>query len=182
MRTILLAASLLFQVGPQPTVQQLAREARAAYDAKDYATFVAKTEQASKLAPADVWVLYNLACGQALAGRRDDALKTLDTLAARKVRFDLDAEGDFSSLRGSAGYRKVSDRMKKLRDEKVSSSAVAFRIPEKGMVPEVIAYDAKTRAVFVGSIRKRKIVRVTPDGKASDFVSSGREGLRGVLG
>ncbi len=182
MRTILLAASLLFQVGPPPTVQQLAREARAAYDAKDYATFVAKTEQASKLAPADVWILYNLACGQALAGRRDESLKTLDTIAARKVRFDLDAEGDFASLRGSAGYRKVSDRMKKLGDEKVSSSAVAFRVPEKGLVPEGIAYDSKTRAFFVSSIRKRKIVRVTPDGKASDFVSSGRDGLRAVLG
>ena len=182
MRTILLAASLLFQVGPLQTQQQLAREARAAYDAKDYVTFVAKTEQAAKLAPADVWVLYNLACGQALAGRRDEALKTLDTLAARRVRFDLDAEGDFASIRGGAGYRKVSDRMKKLGDVKVSSSAVAFRIPEKGLVPEGIAYDAKTRSFFVSSIRKRKIVRVTPDGKASDFVSAGRDGLRSVLG
>jgi sugar lactone lactonase YvrE len=182
MKTILLAASLLFQVGPPPSLQDLARQARAAYDAKDYVTFMAKTEQAAKLAPADVWVLYNLACGQAQAGRRDDALKTLDTLAARKVRFDLDAEGDFASLRESAGYRKVSDRMKKLADDKVSSSTVAFRIPEKGLVPEGIAYDSKTRAFFVSSIRKRKIVRVTPDGKASDFVSSGRDGLRAVLG
>ena len=179
---ILLAAAASATAAAQTTQQQLAREARAAYDAKDYVTFVAKTEQAAKLAPADVWVLYNLACGQALAGRRDEALKTLDTLAARRVRFDLDAEGDFASLRGSADYRKVAERMKKLGDEKVSSSGVAFRIPEKGMVPEGIAYDSKTRNFFVSSIRKRKIVRVTPDGKASDFVSSGRDGLRGVLG
>ena len=179
---IFVAAAVSATAAAQTTQQQLAREARAAYDAKDYATFVAKTEQAAKLAPADVWVLYNLACGQALAGRRDEALKTLDTLASRKVRFDLDAEGDFASLRGSAGYRKVSDRMKKLAEDKVSSSAVAFRIPEKGLVPEGVAYDSKTRSFFVGSIRKRKIVRVTPDGKASDFVSSGRDGLRGVLG
>jgi sugar lactone lactonase YvrE len=166
----------------QPSVADLSREARAAYDKKDYATFLAKTEQAAKLAPADVWVLYNVACGQAMAGRPDDALKTLDTLAARRVRFDLDAESDFASIRGSAGYRQVAERMKKLGDEKISGSAVAFRIPEKGLVPEGIAYDSKTGSFFVSSIRKKKIVRVAKDGKTSDFVASGRDGLRGVLG
>src|SRR4029079_6664238 len=102
--------------------------------------------------------------------------------AERRVRFDLDAENDFASLRGSAGYRKVADRMKKLGDLKISGSTVAFRIPDKGLVPEGIAFDSKSGSFFVSSIRKRKIVRVAADGKASDFVASGRDGLRGVLG
>jgi sugar lactone lactonase YvrE len=72
--------------------------------------------------------------------------------------------------------------MKKLGEEKIAGSAVAFRIPEKGLVPEGIAFDSKSGSFFVSSIRKRKIVRVAPDGKASDFVASGRDGLRGVLG
>lgn len=168
--------------GEQPTQQDLAREARAAYDKADYATFLAKTQAASKIAPGDVWVLYNLACAQAITGKRAEAVQTLNTLADRRVRFDLDAESDFVSLRESAGYRKVAERMKKLGDGKISESSVAFRIPEKGLVPEGIAFDSKTGSFFVGSIRKRKIVRVTADGKASDFVPSGRDGLRGVLG
>ena len=183
MTTIVLAATLLFAAAaPQPTLQDLAREARAAYDKADYATFLAKTQAAANLAPGDVWVLYNLACGQAITGKHAEAVKTLDTLADRRVRFDLDAEEDFVSLRQNPGYRKVADRMKKLGDLKISESAVAFRIPEKGLVPEGIAFDSKTGSFFVSSIRKRKIVRVAPDGKASDFVASGRDGLRGVLG
>jgi sugar lactone lactonase YvrE len=182
---VITAAFLLtvaLALAQQPTQQDLARESRAAYDKADYATFLAKTQEAARLAPGDVWVLYNVACGQAITGKPAEAVATLDTLAERRVRFDLDAENDFASLRGSAGYRKVADRMKKLGDLKISGSTVAFRIPEKGLVPEGIAFDSKSGSFFVSSIRKRKIVRVAPDGKASDFVASGRDGLRGVLG
>jgi sugar lactone lactonase YvrE len=181
--TIVLALALLFGNLAQLRAQQdLAREARAAYDKADYATFLAKTLAASKLSPGDVWVLYNVACGQAITGKRAEAVKTLDTLVQRRVRFDVEAENDFASLRDSADFRKVSDRMKKLGDLRIAESAVAFRIPEKGLVPEGIAYDSKIRSFFVSSIRKRKIVRVAPDGTASDFVPSARDGLRGVLG
>lgn len=88
----------------QTTQQQLAREARAAYDKADYATFLAKTQAASKLSPGDVWVLYNVACGQAITGKRAEAVKTLDTLVKRRVRFDLEAENDFASLRDGADF------------------------------------------------------------------------------
>ena len=185
-RLIVVAAGFLLAVAlalaQQPTVADLSREARAAYDKKDYATFLEKTSQASKLAPADVWILYNVACGQALTGRRAEAVKTLETLAARRVRFDVNGESDFAPLRRSPDFRRVADRMKELADLRISGSAVAFRIPEKGLVPEGIAFDSKTGAFFVSSIRKRKIVRVAPDGTASDFVASGRDGLQGVLG
>jgi DNA-binding beta-propeller fold protein YncE len=165
-----------------PTPQDLAREARAAYDKADYATFLEKTDASARLAPGDVWVLYNLACGQALTGKRDDAVRTLDTLADRGVRFDLEAEADFSSLRNRADFRRTAERMRDLGNLHIWKSTVAFRIPEKGLVPEGVAFDSKTGSFFVGSIRKKKIVRVAKDGKASDFVPSGRDGLRGVLG
>ena len=58
----------------------------------------------------------------------------------------------------------------------------AFRIPEKDLIPEGIAYDPADRALFVGSLNKRKIVRVAPDGKAADFVASDQDGLGPVLG
>jgi len=166
----------------QPTPQDLAREARAAYDKGDYETFFEKTLAAAKLAPGDVWLLYNLACGQALAGKRDEAVRTLDTLADRGVRFDLEAEGDFASLRNRADFRKAAERMRSLGDLQIGKSTVAFRIPEKGLVPEGLAFDSKTGSFFVGSIRKKKVVRVARDGRVSDFVASGRDGLRGVLG
>lgn len=55
-------------------------------------------------------------------------------------------------------------------------------IPEPDMIPEGIAFDPATKILYVGSIRKRKIVAVSPEGRVSDFVSSARDGLWSVLG
>jgi sugar lactone lactonase YvrE len=55
-------------------------------------------------------------------------------------------------------------------------------IPEPDLIPEGIAYDAATRTLYVSSIRKRKIVALSPEGKARDFVASGQDGLWSVLG
>ena len=61
--------------------------------------------------------------------------------------------------------------MSALRVQKASTSSVAFRLPLKGAIPEAIAYDSKTNAYFVSSVRKRKIVRVNAKGAANDFVT-----------
>ncbi|HTH55774.1 MAG TPA: hypothetical protein VL728_06985 [Cyclobacteriaceae bacterium] len=59
---------------------------------------------------------------------------------------------------------------------------VAFRIPEKDLIPEGISYDATTRSFFVSSINRRKIVKVDEQRKVTDFVSSGQDGIGEVLG
>jgi sugar lactone lactonase YvrE len=56
----------------------------------------------------------------------------------------------------------------------------AFRLREAGLVPEGIARDGTSRAFFVGSIKKRKIVRFL-DGKIDDFVPTAR-GFHAFLG
>jgi DNA-binding beta-propeller fold protein YncE len=59
---------------------------------------------------------------------------------------------------------------------------VAFRLAEVDLVPEGLAYDPVTKAFFVGSTYKRKIVRLDAAGRVSDFTSEGQDGLRAVLG
>lgn len=59
---------------------------------------------------------------------------------------------------------------------------VAFVIPDKELIPEGIAYDPSSNSLFVGSIQKQKIIRITSDGKITDFVPTGREGILQVLG
>ncbi len=72
--------------------------------------------------------------------------------------------------------------MEALRKQRVSSgAAVAFTIREKELAPEGVAYDPVTKAFFVASVRKGKVVRIGPDGKTSDFVPPG-SGLRSALG
>ena len=168
---------------PQKSSAELAREARAAYDKGDKATFLAIYEEIARRRPGDVYVLYNLACGQALNGKTADAERTLLQIAELRAVSDLDADTDFDSIRKTEGYRKAAAKMKALRTERISSGAVvAFTIPEKGLVPEGVAYDPVTKSFFVSSIRKRKVYRIDASGKASVFVAPREGGLRTAAG
>jgi len=167
---------------PPKTAFQLQKDAREAYDRGDKAAFLKDYEEAARLRPGDVWILYNLACAQAINGKTDAALATLRDFAAHRVVADLDGDKDFESIRQTEGYRQVVAAMAALRRERISSGAtVAFTIHEKELAPEGVAYDPATKAFFVASVRKGKIVRIGPDGKVSDFVPHGA-GLRSALG
>jgi sugar lactone lactonase YvrE len=188
MITALLIAAAL-SLTPEPasdaskSVADLQREARAAYDKGDKARFLAIYEDLAKRRPGDAYLLYNLACGQAINGQADAAGKTLLQLAALRAASDIDADTDFDSIRRTAAYRAAAAKMKAVRDERVSSGVeTAFTIPEKGLVPEGVAYDPKTKSFFVSSIRKREIFRVDASGKSSVFVAPREGGLRSAAG
>jgi DNA-binding beta-propeller fold protein YncE len=159
------------------------RLARESYDAGDMAAFLAYTQKASELRPGDVWILYNLACGQARNGQTEAAVSTLQDFARHRVVAELDADTDLESIRSSPGYKKVVADMAELRKESVSSGATrAFVIPEKGFIPEGVAYDPVSKSFFVSSVARRKILRIDARGKISEFVAPRRDGLRSALG
>ena len=161
----------------------LVKEARAAYDRGDKAAFLAIYEELARRRPGEVFTLYNLACGQALNGRAEAAVRSLEDILAHRVASNLDADTDFDSIRQTEGYRRVANRMAALRKDRVSSgAALAFTIPEKGFVAEGVAWDPVTKAFFVSSVRHRRIVRIGRDGQVTDFVATGRDGLRSALG
>lgn len=58
----------------------------------------------------------------------------------------------------------------------------AFIVEERDLIPEGIAYDPAEKAFYLSSIYKRKIVKITSNGKASDFISSGTDEIEQVLG
>jgi sugar lactone lactonase YvrE len=61
-------------------------------------------------------------------------------------------------------------------------SQVAFKIEERELIPEGIAYDSHARIFYIGSTYKRKIVSVDEKGVVRDFTDEGQEGLLGALG
>lgn len=61
-------------------------------------------------------------------------------------------------------------------------ASVAFRVDEKDLIPEGIAHDPRTGSFFLSSINKRKVVAISPTGKASDFVKTGQDGVLETLG
>ena len=154
--------------------------ATAARQAKDYERFLSESRIVQGLAPRSLRAAYNVACGHALLGQEKEALAILDRLARMGVAFDLARDDDFARITAAPGFQDVVKRMAAL-DARVGSSSVAFTIAEKDLLPESVAHDPKTGAFFVSSVHKRKIVRVGGDGKASDFVPEGRDGLLSTL-
>jgi dipeptidyl aminopeptidase/acylaminoacyl peptidase len=155
----------------------------AAYDAadaarvlQDWATLLEECRKLVSLAPQSVRTRYMLASALSLNGDKAEALKVLDGIAALGVRFDLRGDPDFASLQGMPEFASIVERMQDLT-KPIGRSAPAFTLPQKDLLAEGVAHDAKTGAFFVSSVHRRKIVKVDPDGRATDFVKEGDYGL-----
>lgn len=159
---------------------KLERQATEDYKAKDYTKFLENIRRASKLRPNHPRLLYNLADAYALNNKPEDALKILKRLAAMDLFFDAGKDDDFNSLFDSPEFKAIQNEFAE-NQKAVNKSQKAFSIPEKDLITEGIAYDAKTKRFFVSSIHKRKIVAIDKRGKVSDF-SFEADGLWSVSG
>jgi sugar lactone lactonase YvrE len=156
------------------------KKALAAYQAKDWPAFLENAKQASALRPGEPRILYTLACAQARNGHASEAAKILEGLIGRTLDFGSATDDDFAAVRDAPEFAGVRRGLAGLA-RPLGGSAVAFRLPEKDLLTEGIAYDPASKAFFVSSVHRRKIVRRTPDGKVSDFVREGQDGIHGVL-
>ena len=143
------------------------------------------TQEADRLrgfmaeAPGNGGVMYRLAQALARAGQAEEAVRWLSTALDQGLDLDL-ADPAFQPLASRSDFAEL--QVKTIGLAPVSTSRIAFRISDEQLIPEGIAWDAKTGDFFVGSLFRRKIVRVGADGRASDFASSGADGLQDVLG
>ena len=88
---------------------------------------------------------------------------------------------DFANSRGLA-FRNAVARLD-AREPRVANARVAFTLAgRRDLVPEGIAYDAVDDVFYVSSIYRRKVVRVTRDGRVTDFVAEAADGMLGGLG
>jgi hypothetical protein len=147
---------------PEPRWRVLNRMAREAVQSKDYTKLRATLLELRPLIPGNPRIAYNLAASEARLGNREAALVVLRDLAGMGLIYDLAADEDFASLRESPEFLKVLEGVARNRGP-VSGALPAFPIPGLDLIPEDIAYDAKTRRFFLSSVRQGKIF--TSDGK-----------------
>jgi DNA-binding beta-propeller fold protein YncE len=184
--TVLLAvaAGLAWTVGAAQSrapVMERYRQGAEAMRKKDYAAAVQHLSAAVAGAPSHPGLMAELARAEALSGVRDAALVRLE--AALKLGSGLDVVDDPSmapTLAGDAAgpVRRAAEALR----TPVSTSHEGFRLAQRDLIPEGIAYDPVGKHFYVGSIHRRKIVRVDAAGRATDFVREGQDGLLAVLG
>src|SRR5262249_36047911 len=130
--------------------------------------------------PDNPELIFRLASASSLVGNKDDAMAGLARLAGMKVLENLDRP-DFDAVKDLPAFRSVRERMNGLR-ARVGESQTAFHLAEKDLITEGLTRDPSSGDFFVGSVHKRKIVRVTKRGQATDFTAEKQDGLWAVLG
>jgi sugar lactone lactonase YvrE len=181
-----LALLLLAPAAPQAAqpsraaLEEAVQKARAAHDAKDYPALLRWSERVAGLAPHSTRALYNLACAHALSGHAAQSIALLDRLTRMGVATGAEKDADFDGIRAQPAFQAVLERAKTLA-ARVGSSPVAFTLPETDLITEGLAYDPRTKAFFVSSVRKRKVVRRDAAGAVSDFTRP-TDNLMSVVG
>lgn len=144
------------------------RAAVQAYEARDLPAFLEHAREAQALRPAHGGVTYALASAFALTGDTAGAFATLRHFAALGYSADLAADSDFVRLRGNEAYAELTRRLER-NGEPVVASRVAFELPQRELLTEGIAHDARDDVFYVGSVHQSKIFRVTRKGTVSEF-------------
>jgi sugar lactone lactonase YvrE len=126
-------------------------------------------------------VLFDMAIDYARAGNTQKSLSLLEEALVNTPWLDPSQEEVFQPLYGCAAFQKLVARVQQ-KYPPVTASHVVHTIPQKDLIPEGLASDSTDGTFYMSSIFHRKIVKIAPDGKISDFVAEAQDGLLGVLG
>lgn len=158
----------------------LAREAAAAAEAKDPAAYLSLMERAVGLRPDFPRMLVNLAAAQVANDRADEAVATLERLAALGLNSPVERSADFAVLRGrpefEAAVRKLAVNL-----QPKGAGDIIFSLREVTGLIEGIAWREKTGTFFFGDVNGRAVWRRGADGVLARFTPENDE-LLGVFG
>ena len=150
-------------------------------DAAEVREQIALVEKLQPIVPDRGAVLYFLSTAKQHLGETREALTLLKDCLALREGFDPSGDPAFLALKGSKEFDDLVERVH--RDfPLVAGARFAFATEEKDVIPEGLAYDEKQNLYYLSSLNRKKIVKITAEGRVSDFVPAGRDNLLPVLG
>jgi sugar lactone lactonase YvrE len=150
-------------------------------DAAEVREQIAVVEKLKTVVPDRGAVLFFLSIAKQHLGETREALALLKECMALREGFDPSGSPTFL---GSKGMKEFDDLVAAVRRDfpAVAQARLAFVTDEKDLIPEGLAYDAKQNLFYLGSLNRKKIVKIDAQGRVSDFVPADRYGLLPVLG
>lgn len=159
---------------------QLARDAATAAQDKDYPSYLAKMEAAIALRSDIPRMLVNLAAAQVANDRADEAIATLERLAALGLSSPVEKSPDFTPLRGRKDFDAVVKKLAANMHPK-GNGQTAFALREVSGLIEGIAWREKTGEFYFGDVNGRAVWTKNKDGILRRFTPEGDD-LFGVFG
>ena len=125
--------------------------------------------------------LFFLAKRYAQLGELQKSLEALKQCIALEEGFDPADSPALQALRSFPEFGELVEHVRR-RNPPVHLAHVAFTVSEKDLFPEGLAADWSRRLFYMGSMHRKKIVKITEAGEVSDFVKSGVYDLMPVGG
>src|SRR5882762_1912798 len=168
----------------QEQVQDLTffyNKAKDAYRVKAYPKFYEMIKEANRIHPYHQGILYQLGMAAALTGRKAEAIENLKKAILIDASFKLEGLADFNAIKDTPEFRSLLELQREWQ-RPVIHSDTAFVLHDRSLHTEGIDYEAASNTFYLGSIHKRKIVKVTASGEVTDFCPEGSEGMTSIFG
>lgn len=130
--------------------------------------------------PENPCVLYQVAALYSQAGHKQEALVTLHVMRDKHAGLDPRVRDGFENLATDPGFLALKQEIRRENPPALNAQR-AFSIAEADLLSEGIAWSAKQKRFYLGSV-KRKIISVDEKGNARSFVQSADAGLGVVVG
>ena len=150
-------------------------------DAKKIRSDIQAIEAMPQRFPEHGAALFFLARLYARLGELQKAIALLKECDALDQGFDPGAARGLRVLKDQAEFQQLVERARR-RYPPVHHARVAFTVPDKDLFPEGLAVDAGKGLFYMGSMHRKKIVKITTSGEVFDFVPEGLYGLNPVGG
>jgi hypothetical protein len=125
--------------------------------------------------------LFELAHDYASLGDLRKGLSLLQECISLHEGFDPEGDPAFAPMKHDSAFMLLVEQVHR-EFPPVQRARWAFTIPQNDLIPEGIAVDSKNHFLYMGSLSRRKIIKISQAGAASDFVPSGRYELQSICG
>jgi hypothetical protein len=171
------ATNLMAQSAPdaRSTYRKLVEEVQRTYKAKEYPALIEANKRVIEFTHGSSRWMLNLAGCYALAGRKEDAYRTLQRVVEMKVdAADALKDDDFASLRKDPNWSSIAQQFAKNSDP-VGFNRPTAKLDDAGFLAEDIAWSKRTGSFFLTSIREKKILRVASNSDITELANFSKD-------
>lgn len=171
MRSIILLvlALISFQCFSQRSVQYYYNLANEALDKKDYEEYSIQIRKANEKRPNHPVIVPKVAEAWALTGRRTRAIQTIRQMLLMDATYDFEGNAIFDDIRNHRDYGELLELQRTLGTKEVHDESY-LTINAAELHPESFVLLADG-GLLLGSVRKKKIVKVSPEGLVTDWLN-----------
>jgi sugar lactone lactonase YvrE len=154
--------------------------ARAA-EREDWSSALGAYKSGLELEPNLPALHINAARTEARLGNERACRAHLEAAVRLGVTTDLAADEAYTAFLEQPEFRELAEELL-TNGEPMAEAEIVHRFTDAELWPEGIAVDTTTGDLYVGSIGRRAIYRLSPDGRVEEFGTSSEDGLMEVLG